>query len=96
MHQESSPLKGKKVLVKDHVPRIGGMVIEIQNWVDRLLVNFNPNAIPGGRATMNYADRRGFEQYDPEDDDVLYGKVYLNEEVGTGFVVHIDELELPE
>lgn len=98
MHKESSPLKNKLVRVKAGVPEIGGKMMRVEDWVDcmpskKSWMDYGPE----NHATMNYALRKGldFDENDLTVDEVLYGKVEDNKGFWLGYVVHIDELELP-
>ena len=90
-HQESSPLAGKTVKIKEgvshpQVDNFGGSEFVVEDWWDKVSGGLWMDTI-GNPACLVYAIRSAFAEL-PTDDKVLYGKV------GTfGHLVHISEIE---
>lgn len=89
VHEESSPLSGKEVKIKDTANELGGATILIEDYWDKVTGGSWMNA-DGNPAAMIYAMRTGFSSKIniPINDEVLYGKIN-----GLGHLVHVDELE---
>lgn len=88
LHQNESPLAGKKVKIKSEANELGNLELLVEDWFDRVMgkswmhCNGNP-------ACLNYAMRSGFSSINiPTDNEVVYGKIN-----GLGYLVHIIELE---
>ncbi len=90
IHQEQSPLAGKKVKIIAQAYRLNGQEITIEDWWDRI-TDKSWKISDGNPACIEYGLRIGsgvLKFFIPNDDEVLYGKIY-----GLGYLVHISELE---
>jgi hypothetical protein len=93
MHKERSELAGQMVKIKESANRLGGEVIVIEDWWDKVAGKSWMDS-DGNPACIKYAIRTGESQVlegkikVPIDNEVLYGKIGC-----FGHLVHIEELE---
>lgn len=88
LHETASPLAGKKVKIKDQANELGGKLILVEDWWDRIAGKSWMNC-DGNPACLNYAMRTGLSRvHVPTNNEVVYGKIG-----GLGHLIHITELE---
>lgn len=87
IHEDSSPLQGKRVLIKDTCDQYAGQEFHVEDWWDRVggaswkTMTTNP-------ACVGYLLRLAGNSGIPVDDEVLYGKIGP-----FGYLIHVSEIE---
>lgn len=87
IHEQSSPLRGKRVLIKDTCGQYGGEEFHVEDWWDRVSGS-SWKSTTANPACISYLMRLAGNSGIPIDDEVLYGKIGA-----FGHLIHISELE---